>query len=613
MSDKSLTEAAWKTFAKGKDIKDSALLKALAELAKAERAGPDAHLVAIAEANKQVELLRKVHKADKAIASYLEDMAKALAKETKEAELAAAKLKAADDDEDDDSPAALTTKMVALVRMVPKGVQLNALIGISGKQAAVMLSKRAAGASQKKIVKEYLNADTKFVIGTCLFEANAHTFVVMSQAAGLAKKIKAAIKDQTGLTVKVRVRGEDPNDVDEDLIEEGDAATAGKQGATATTAPNAESELQSRFAAKLEAMQRAVEAALKAGGPTAPKVAALFKFAKDKSAAGDFKAAMDSLAALTKLLETAPPGPAPTEGPSGLKPDVAFNARLKALLPAIKQSTDEGQAESQQVRTLVAQAGTKAKDGDFPAANRLLDEIEALLSGAKGRASKERDVNSPAETEFRQLLAQMTPAYEALMASGSVPALRDQQSQMERVWDSANKLAGAGDFAKALSLLKPMANADALRKLKAAKDAALAALQGNKGGNDQGADNGQKRPGSLVQKRIFMLERWKKIPNELKTELGALLQQIRDNEGDPDPDGLVGLMEGYLNKLLQDTQDALDDAVNKGDTSAFKGLAKRIEGDQLVALLLSNQAFDGSKFRKVVIDAMQEIETAMTA
>lgn len=604
MSDKSLTEAAWKAFAKGKDIKDSALLKALADLAKAERAGPDAQLKAIAEADKQVELLRKLHKGDKSIASYLDDMSKALTKEAKEAESAAAKAKA-EDDEDDDSPAALTSKMVALVRMVPKGVELNALIGIASKQTAVMLSRRTVGAAQKKAVKDYLNAEAKFVVGTCLFEAGAHTFVVMSQAAGLAKKIKAAIKEQTGLNIKVRVRGEDPDDVDEDLLEEGDAQ---KQGGHA----DAVAELKSRFDAKLKALQPSVDMVLKAGGATAPKVTALFKFAQDKSASGDFKAAMEALAALAKLLEASPPSPAPTEGSGGVKPDVAFNARLKALLPAIKKATDDGVPQSQAVRTLVAQAGVKAKEGDFSAANLMLDEVETLLSaGAAPRGAPGKTGDSPAEAEYRQLLAQLTPDYEALMATGSVPALRDQQSQMERVWDAASKLASAGDFAKALGLLKPLANADALRKLKAAKDAALAALQGNKGG-EQGGDQ-QKRPGSLVQKRTFMLERWKKIPIELKTELNALQQQILANDGDPDPDGLVALMEGYLNKLLQDTQDALDDAVNKGDTSAFKGLAKRIEGDQLVALLLSNQVFDGSKFRKVVIDAMQEIETAMTA
>lgn len=607
MSDKSLTEAAWKAFAKGKDIKDSAMLKALAELSKAERAGPDAQIKAIAEVDKQVELLRKLHKGDKPIAAYLDDMDKALVKETKaakDAELAAAKLKAQpDDDEDDDSPAALTSKMVSLVRMVPKGVQLNALIGLASKQTAVMLSKRAAGATQKKVVREYLDTETKFVMGVCLFEANAHTFVVASKAAGLAKKIKAAIQEQTGLKIKVRVRGEDPDDVDEDLVEEGDTSQAEKPGTNADAA----AELKRRFDTKLGVLQPTIERAQKAGGPMAAKVAALFKFAQDKSASGDFKAAMETLAALTKLLESTAPAAASAEAPAGLKPEVAFNARLKALLPAIKKATDDGLPQSQAARTLVAQAGGKAKEGDFAAANLMLDEVEQVLSAGAAKAPPARPGGSAEEAEFRQLLAQLTPNYEALMATGSVPALRDQQSQIERVWNSASKLAETGDFAKALGLLKPLANADALRKLKAAKDAALAALQGNKGSNEQ------KRPGSLIQKRTFMLERWKKIPTELKTELNALLQQILANDGDPDPEGLVSLMDDYLNKLLQDTQDNLDDAVNKGDTSVFKGLAKRIEGDQLVALLLTNQAFDGAKFRKVLIDAMQEIETAMTA
>ena len=58
----------------------------------------------------------------------------------------------------------------------------------------------------------------KYVKGQCVYEENAHTFVMQTQAAGLAKKVKAALLEQTQARYKVRVRGQDPDDIDEDIL-----------------------------------------------------------------------------------------------------------------------------------------------------------------------------------------------------------------------------------------------------------------------------------------------------------------------------------------------------------------------------------------------------------
>lgn len=80
-----------------------------------------------------------------------------------------------------------------------------------------MLSRRPISPSGRKLLTDYLgHGSPRFFPGICLFEANAYTFVVKTQAAGLAKKIKAALLKQIELRLKVRVRGEDPNDVDDD-------------------------------------------------------------------------------------------------------------------------------------------------------------------------------------------------------------------------------------------------------------------------------------------------------------------------------------------------------------------------------------------------------------
>ena len=218
VSDKQLTEQEWKKFAKGKNLKDAALVKAMAELDKAK--APDAQLEALAEIEKQADLLRKANKADKDITAYLDDIDKALGKERKLAEAEAKKAAAQEssESEDEEEPAQLAVRMVPLMKAVAKGEVLHAMIATEGKEAAVMVSRKSLGAPQRKLLTTALGTTSgvKFIAGECIWEANAHTFVVQSAAAGLARKLREALFKQTQQRFKVRVRGEDPNDVDED-------------------------------------------------------------------------------------------------------------------------------------------------------------------------------------------------------------------------------------------------------------------------------------------------------------------------------------------------------------------------------------------------------------
>jgi len=216
VSDKTLTEAEWKKFAKGRSLKDAALLKAMAELDKAKT--PEDQLSALDDIEKQSELLRKASKADKEITGYLDDLDKALVKERKLAEAGAKKAAAEEEDEEEESPTLLTTKMVPLLREVPKGAVLQAMIASVGKDSVVLVSRKPIGPPRRKLLTAELGTTSgvKFVTGECLFEANAHTFVLLTQAAGMAKKIKEALLKQTGQRYKIRVRGEDPNDIDDD-------------------------------------------------------------------------------------------------------------------------------------------------------------------------------------------------------------------------------------------------------------------------------------------------------------------------------------------------------------------------------------------------------------
>jgi len=262
---KNLTESDWKSFAKNRGLKDAALLKAFADLAKAERAvESEGWLAALKKLEDQIEALRKEHRSDKEILEQLKKMDAALATARRDAESLAKQEARESESEEDEGPAALTSKLIPLLRNVRKGVACQALVAVGSKEAAVMLSRRALTPAARKPMAEYLDASgtPKFIAGECIYEANAVTFVLKSEAAGLAKKIKAALLKQTEMRVKVRVRGESPDDIDDD----GDPPDADDDGAqpavpvtptsTQTPAPTTVQTPEQIAAAKLKAEQQ---------------------------------------------------------------------------------------------------------------------------------------------------------------------------------------------------------------------------------------------------------------------------------------------------------------------------------------------------------------------
>lgn len=185
MLDKSLTTAAWTTFAKGKPYEDKALLKA--------------------------------HKADKALQTFFKEMGVPPPSCRRPCWPASAPKNARAAPPDDDAdPTALTDQLKSLLAVARRGETLYAMLAYTGKQMAVMLSRRPLSASARGVLNKYLGAaGTKYLMGTCVFESNAHTFVLEARVAGLAKRIRQALNEQTSLRLKVRVRGQDPGDVEE--------------------------------------------------------------------------------------------------------------------------------------------------------------------------------------------------------------------------------------------------------------------------------------------------------------------------------------------------------------------------------------------------------------
>lgn len=405
MAEKSLTESDWKNFAKSLKLDNAktaskeglavheAVLEALQDLGKKDEDRHADMLSALdkleAVLNKQVVANAKRKEPDlKDVKDQLHKMLAALEKQRKTVRAAKDAKDAADREaaEEEDSPALLTTKMVPLLREVRKGeLVLQALIGVSGKEAVVLLSRRAISPARGKLLKEQMSnpGGLKLIRSECLFEANTLTFVVEAGAAGLAKKIKAALLAQTEMRMKVRVRGLDPTDVDEDL-DDADApdATAGTT-TPADTAPAAaqNDELRLAYEKKLALLEPRVSEALSQQIGDVGKIRAVSQFAQGKAEAGEYKAALQALQALEALL------PQPAGSPPGTEaadPLAAFKTRLSALLPTLKGAIEAGTPGVEAQRVRVAEASALANKKLFDEAAALLGQVEAWLAGERG-------------------------------------------------------------------------------------------------------------------------------------------------------------------------------------------------------------------------------------
>lgn len=609
VSDKRLTELEWKKFSKGRGFKDATFIKALAALEKAK--SPDATLAALAEIEKQADALGKAQKSDKELATYLDELDKALVKQRRLSELEAKQAARQDEsDEEEESPALLTTKLAPLLRQVRKGDPMSVLLASTGKDVAVLLSRRAISSTRRKLLTDYLDGGTaKFFPGSCVFEDNAYTFVLKTQAAGLAKKVRAALLEQTGLRVKVRVRGEDPNDVDDDgepaePEEGGDtvARAAGEAAATPASAPADQAApgdpQRAEYETRVAAMEPRVVSALREQVGDATKIRAVMGFVQQKGEAGQYAAALAGLDNLAKLLSVPPV--APDAGTA------AFTARLAGLKDAIAAALAAGGARASEIKLKFSEVGALARQKDFEAAGRSLDELSKLLGEpaapaeptASAAPAGQAPASDRARSEHAALRSRLEANFLAATAPGADPRAAADIATVRRAWDLADESAAAGQFERAVLILQRMADGGA-----------LAALVRARAGVEAKAS--VKLGPSLVEQRAFMLERWTRIPAEIKVELQSLRDAIVQDELDDEPQELVDAIESRLQEMLDDVQERLNHAVNTGDRSVFKGLRQRVENDATLGLLVKAPFIDGTRFRQTTLAAIDEIETAL--
>jgi len=237
---KALSDSGWKDVSSKNKIKDNGLLKLLADHKRIDEARHDEAIASLDQIVKLATQLKKTKEvaAASAAAKYVNELAQAAesdrsaivkakteaekkAKVEAEAKKQDAKKTSQDEDGDDDdeSSALLTTKMIPLLRQVNKGETMHVLVARAGKQVKVMMSRKPIAPARRKILADELGVSggVKYFGGHCVNEDGATTFVLKSEVAGLAKLLKLALLDQTGMRVKkLSCRGEDGEDADHD-------------------------------------------------------------------------------------------------------------------------------------------------------------------------------------------------------------------------------------------------------------------------------------------------------------------------------------------------------------------------------------------------------------
>jgi hypothetical protein len=309
MADKHLTELEWRKFAKGKGLKDTPLVKALATLEHAKTASDRAD--ALSEIGKQSAILLKAGKGDQALVDYLGELDKTVEQRLVSAKAEAKREQARAADSEEEGPAVLTTGLITLLKEVLKGQPMQAMVVTDGKRYGVLLSRRALAPTRSKLLKEYLGltASKPPILGQCIFEAKAVTFALEGEAAGLAKKLKQALLNQTERRWNVRVRGQSPDDVDEDLDAEEEekreeeiastgreaAGTAQEEAAAGTgrglhpaSDERAGEDEERRIRERLSALEVGMKEVREAGGRPAAELGGLLDMLEGQLRRGEF-------------------------------------------------------------------------------------------------------------------------------------------------------------------------------------------------------------------------------------------------------------------------------------------------------------------------------------
>lgn len=310
MGSKHLDPSSWKSFAKGRSLRDAAYAEALEDWVDAANEMPRLRLDALEDlerCGRAMLAATRGGKAEDALTEWLDDTTAAIAVERKKA-LAEQTAKAAEDYDFDNDVRVLTSGTVVMLREVRRGQPTHALIALHGRQCALRLARRPLQASARELLATWLGASggVRYLSATCTWQDETIIFVVATPPTGLARLVRQALLKQTGKRHRVRVRGSQADDIDETTDDDDPDDDAGNTPRDAAAKPSDDADLTEQRG-RLAALAPTLRLALQAKRPDARKLGALLVFADRKLRRGQIAAARQALDVLAALLAAAPP------------------------------------------------------------------------------------------------------------------------------------------------------------------------------------------------------------------------------------------------------------------------------------------------------------------
>ncbi|MTI00422.1 hypothetical protein [Roseibium sp. RKSG952] len=269
-----------------------------------------------------------------------------------------------------------------------------------------------------------------------------------------------------------------------------------------------------------------------------------------------------------------------------------------AFAPMVKAHGEAGASNAQKVLSAWSAAIKAAEAGRYQDALQVAARLKPVLGGS-GKPD-------PKAAAWTRLEPNYTRRVNDLEKEGSGAA-----AKIAAAWSAARKAAQSGDFAKALiiaaklkpHLTAPPANAvnDGLSSL--AKEAAATI------------------PAGIVQKRKFMIDRWSRVPGELREGISALAAAVPKIAPWEDAGAVSRLVEdhfgGIADRMRNDIGASFDQDVNAGDSSyaatksTISGLQSALEADPLLSELKKGLVTSGAPFLNAFEQALAEIDAAL--
>jgi hypothetical protein len=450
-----------------------------------------------------------------------------------------------------------------------------ALVLKGGTSGKLLLDRKKIPMSKIGPVKK-ATGGTAVVIGVCYFDkqAGALIFETTKPPGGTwAKLVKDLARKEAGLTVNAKFiqakrnleEIKEPEDDKDDEAaeqeasqpEEGDAGQEASQPEEGDAEQAAQNEALEKWNLRFHAVKTELQEAAKAGKPWAKEL--WLKL----SEAGTIYRQGKTVQAVTMCNEVVEAIKKFAAGPAG--------------------------AGGEQ-----AAAASKAQAGSAP------PKGPAGPSATTGPTTAARASRNP-ETLFNERLKALLPGIKAAAGTRAGDEAKSHATQ-------AGAFAREGDFIQANSLLD---QAQAALKTSAASTPT---------GKDQPSAATDAPPaGGLVKKRQFLADRWQRLPQEVRADLEKLKQTIAREMPSEDADGLIELVEDYLDDFYGEMKDAIDDDINSGDAqykeaiSTIRAFRTEIAGDPLIQHLKTNKLKAEVSVESILLDALAEVEQALAS